>query len=86
MIPSILCYMPPSVELLGPKTTQFLNQIDTSDHHNHHQLLTPSLEEDIQWVQTKNLFSLNPSLSCCNIIIICLSSAIIPGLPQSPLP
>jgi len=32
IIPSILCYMPPSVELLGPTTPRFSNQIDASDY------------------------------------------------------
>jgi len=43
MIPSIMCYVPPSVELLGPATTSFQtrihdpqisNQIDTPDFNN----------------------------------------------------
>ena len=30
MIPSVLCYVPPSVELLGLTTPQFLHKIDAA--------------------------------------------------------
>jgi len=33
MIPSIMCYLPPSVELLEPTTPQISNQIYSSANH-----------------------------------------------------